>query len=105
MATEISRRSRRSLETGRGIDGANRRQAIRLAAGFVVARSATPAAGVPDMGAAAFGEVEVTYSAEPVEVGDYTATFTVAETENYTGLTKEIPFTISPAASWSVRVE
>jgi len=42
VAPEISRRSRRSLEADRGIDGANRRQAIRLAAGFVVARSATP---------------------------------------------------------------
>ena len=42
VATEISRRSRQRLEAGRGIDGANRRQAIRLAAGFVVARSATP---------------------------------------------------------------
>jgi hypothetical protein len=39
---EISRRSRQCLEAGRGIDDANRRQAIRHAAGFVVARSATP---------------------------------------------------------------
>ena len=42
VATEISRRPRQSLEADRGIDGANRRQAIRPAAGFVVARSATP---------------------------------------------------------------
>ena len=46
VATEISRRSRQRLEAGRGIDGANRRQAIRLAAGFVVARSATPLCGL-----------------------------------------------------------
>ena len=42
VATEISRRPRQRLEAGRGIDGANRRQAIRPAAGFVVARSASP---------------------------------------------------------------
>ena len=41
VATEISRRQRQRLEAGRGIDGANRRQAIRPAAGFVVARSAS----------------------------------------------------------------
>ena len=40
--TEISRLSRQRLEAGRGIDDANRRQAILHAAGFVVARSATP---------------------------------------------------------------
>ena len=39
---EIPRLSRQCLEAGRGIDDANRRQAIRHAAGFVVARSATP---------------------------------------------------------------
>jgi hypothetical protein len=39
---EVSRRSRQCLEAGRGIDDANRRQAIRHAAGFVVARSAAP---------------------------------------------------------------
>ena len=41
VAMEISRRPRQSLEAGRGIDCANRRQAIRPAAGFVVARSAS----------------------------------------------------------------
>ena len=41
-ATEISRRLRQRLEAGRGIDDANRRQAILHAAGFVVERSATP---------------------------------------------------------------
>jgi len=34
VVTEISRRPRQSLEASRGIDGANRRQAIRHAAGF-----------------------------------------------------------------------
>ncbi len=55
------------------------------------------AAGVPDMGGATFGTATVTYSAEPGDAGDYTATFTVAGTDDYDGLTFEVPFTIARA--------
>ena len=55
------------------------------------------AAGVPDFGGAAFGTATVTYSAEPGDAGDYTATFTVAGTDDYDGLTFEVPFTIARA--------
>jgi len=58
-------------------------------------------ASVPNMGEAKFGTVEVTYGAmgasRPTESGNYVATFSVAETESYTGLTKEVPFTIASA--------
>jgi len=55
---------------------------------------------------AAFGTVEVTYSGTandgtswsgedaPTKAGSYTATFTVAQSSNYTGLTKNVPFTV-----------
>ena len=56
------------------------------------------AAGVPDMGGAAFGTATVTYSAEPGDAGEYVATFTIPVTENYDGLTFEVPFTIARAA-------
>ena len=55
------------------------------------------AAGVPNMGGATFGTATVTYSAEPGDAGDYTATFTVAGTDDYDGLTFEVPFTIARA--------
>ncbi|MBQ6006913.1 MAG: SUMF1/EgtB/PvdO family nonheme iron enzyme [Kiritimatiellae bacterium] len=54
-------------------------------------------AGVPDMGGAAFGTATVTYSAEPGDAGDYTATFTIEGTEDYDGLSFEVPFTIARA--------
>ncbi len=43
-------------------------------------------AGVPDMGGAAFGTATVTYSAEPGDAGDYTATFTITGTGDYLSL-------------------
>jgi len=36
-------------------------------------------------------------TSKPSLPGDYTATFTVAESQNYNELTKDVPFTISPA--------
>ena len=60
-------------------------------------------------GGAKFGEFTVTYTGKtnagddyasedtPTEAGDYKAIFTVAETDNYAGLTKEVPFTIERA--------
>ncbi len=65
------------------------------------------AANVPDMGAARFGAASVAYSTTPQNAGSYTATFTVAETANYAGLTMVVPFTIAKAtydmsgARWS----
>ena len=55
------------------------------------------AAGVPNMGGATFGTATVTYSAMVGDAGDYTATFTVAGTWDYDGLTFEVPFTIARA--------
>ena len=55
------------------------------------------AASVPNMGAAKFGAVGVSYSATPQNAGSYTATFTVPETANYAGLTKAVQFAISKA--------
>ena len=53
----------------------------------------------PNLGEAKFGTVAVTYGASgaerPSEPGKYEATFTVDETDNYSGLTKVVPFTIS----------
>ena len=56
----------------------------------------------PSMGAAKFGTATVTYSGvsgalgteRPAEAGDYTATFTVAGTDNYAGLSQSVDFTI-----------
>ena len=57
----------------------------------------------PTMGSAKFGTAQVTYlkdgtvlNAVPANAGSYTAHFSVAETDNYDGLTKDVPFTISP---------
>ena len=57
----------------------------------------------PTMGSAKFGAVQVTYlkdetvlDAVPTNAGSYTARFTVDETTNYAGLTKDVSFTISP---------
>lgn len=57
----------------------------------------------PTMGSAKFGTAQVTYlkdgtvlDAVPANAGSYTAHFSVAETTNYDGLTKDVPFTISP---------
>ena len=55
-------------------------------------------ASVPSMGQTKFGTAEVTYSDTPGNAGDYTARFVVKGTENYYGLTNEVPFTIAPAA-------
>ena len=59
-------------------------------------------ANAPTSGAK-FGTVQVTYlkdgtvlNAVPANAGSYTARFSVAETDNYDGLTKDVPFTISP---------
>ena len=53
------------------------------------------------MGETLFGVATVTYGASgtnlPSETGDYVATFTVEETDNYAGLVKEVSFTILPA--------
>ena len=57
----------------------------------------------PTMGSAKFGTAQVTYlkdetvlNAVPANAGSYTARFSVAETDNYAGLTEDVPFTISP---------
>jgi len=59
------------------------------------------AASAPDMGSAKFGQPTVSYGETgdqpPAEAGDYEATFAVAETENYAGLSKVVPFSISAA--------
>ena len=60
-------------------------------------------AGEPDFGGAAFGTATVAYgggqgTGRPTEAGDYTATFTVEGTDDYDGLTFEVPFTIARAA-------
>ena len=53
----------------------------------------------PSMGEAKFGEVSVTYGAlgttRPTMPGSYTATFTVSETANYSGLVSKVPFSIT----------
>ena len=58
-------------------------------------------ASMPNMGKAKFGTVAVRYGASgavlPSSAGNYVATFTVAGTANYAGLTKEVPFTVEPA--------
>lgn len=57
----------------------------------------------PTMGSAKFGTAQVTYlkdgtvlNAVPANAGSYTAHFSVDRTPNYDGLTKDVPFTISP---------
>ena len=58
------------------------------------------------VGEAKFGDVFVTYQGEsyaesstaPTEAGSYTATFIVAETEDYKGLETTVDFTVSKAA-------
>ena len=57
----------------------------------------------PTMGSAKFGTAQVTYlkdetvlDAVPANAGSYTARFSVTETTNYDGLTKDVPLTISP---------
>nr|MCR5838488.1 chitobiase/beta-hexosaminidase C-terminal domain-containing protein [Kiritimatiellia bacterium] len=65
------------------------------------------AANAPNLGAAKFGNVQVSYSATPQNAGSYTATFTVPETANYSALSKSVPFAIARAtydmsnARWS----
>ena len=69
--------------------------------------------GVPDNGAAKFGEVGVAYRATdggeletalPVEPGEYVAVFSVPETANWTGLSEEIPFEIASLVDESLKV-
>ena len=59
----------------------------------------------PNRGEARFGTVAVTYGASgterPSEPGEYEATFTVDETDNYSGLTKAVSFTIVSAGEAS----
>ena len=57
----------------------------------------------PTLGTAKFGTAQVTYLKDetvldtvPTNAGSYTARFTVDETTNYAGLTKDVSFTISP---------
>lgn len=53
---------------------------------------------VVDVGEASFGTVAASYSTEQLAsltAGDYEITFSVAETKNYTGLEKRIPFSVS----------
>ncbi|MBQ3343106.1 MAG: chitobiase/beta-hexosaminidase C-terminal domain-containing protein [Kiritimatiellae bacterium] len=61
----------------------------------------------PSMGAAKFGTAAVTYGAlgteRPTEPGEYVAVFAVEETENWSGLTKEVAFKIT--ASEEVKLE
>lgn len=55
------------------------------------------AANAPNLGAAQFGNVQVSYSATPQNAGSYTATFTVPETANYSALSKSVSFAIARA--------
>ena len=55
------------------------------------------AANAPNLGAAKFGNVQVSYSATPQNAGSYTATFTVPGTSNYSALSKSVPFVIAKA--------
>ena len=77
--------------------------------GWIYGESGTINPGEP-----AHGEVAVTYTGRngtdynssdvPTDAGDYTATFTVAETAEYAGLTKAVDFTIAQrevTLSWS----
>jgi len=69
----------------------------------VTSKIADGTAASVTFGAAKFGEVVVTYNgltAAPVKVGSYTATFTVAGTSDYEGLSEDVVFKIiSPASS------
>ena len=56
------------------------------------------AAGVLTSGVAKFGTVTSSMTELPTTAGNYTITYTVAEDKNYTGLTKEVSFTINAAA-------
>ncbi len=51
----------------------------------------------PNLGVARFGSATVAYSSTPMNTGDYTSTFTVMETANYTELSEVVPFTITSA--------
>ena len=55
-------------------------------------------AGTLTPGVAKFGEVTSSMTELPTTAGNYTITYTVVETTNYTGLTKEVSFTINAAA-------
>ena len=63
---------------------------------------------VPDMGEPLFGSVVVTYgesgTTPPSVFGNYTATFTVAETANYAGLSKEVPFRVKSPEEEALKV-
>ena len=52
---------------------------------------------VPNMGEAKFGVVSVGYSSMSQDAGTYTATFSVAGTDNYEGLSLPVDFTIDKA--------
>ena len=54
-------------------------------------------AGVLTAGVAKFGEVTSSMTELPTEVGSYTITYTVAENNNFNGLTKTIAFEIKAA--------
>ena len=56
------------------------------------------AAGTLTSGVAKFGTVTSSMTELPTSAGNYTITYTVAEDKNYTGLTKEVSFTINAAA-------
>ena len=55
-------------------------------------------AGTLTAGVAKFGTVTSSMTELPTTAGNYTITYTVAEDKNYTGLTKEVSFTINAAA-------
>ena len=56
------------------------------------------AAGTLTSGVAKFGTVTSSMAELPTTAGNYTITYTVVETTNYTGLTKEVSFTIKAAS-------
>lgn len=56
-------------------------------------------AGVLTAGVAKFGEVTSSMAEFPTAVGKYTITYTVVETDNYSGLTKEVSFEILKKAT------
>ena len=62
-------------------------------------------AGVLTPGVAKFGEVTSSMAEFPTAVGKYTITYTVVETDNYSGLTKDVSFEIlKKAASYDFTV-
>lgn len=57
------------------------------------------------IGAAKFGTVDFSYNRDPVNAGSYTMTAMIAETDNYEGLTIDVPFVIAKASSPTVNID